>query len=179
MVLYAAAQNSEYEPYLRDRHRPCTTGAPAATKSAEDMIVGFIDDGNSEKSDMGFAVFQSEDRRYKLLDYHVYTDAAVIEIRSPTDSKAYNGIYLAEDPAVCNASGKADVGAAYDVILSNNERLSAITRVVDGKQEVTNTVDGNPSMTVFRRSNADDEQEISYQFEISGLFLKLVGPYPK
>jgi hypothetical protein len=80
---------------------------------------------------MGFAVFKSEDRRYRLLDYHVYADAAVIKITAPTDSRAYNGIYLAGAPAVCNASGKAD-GASYAVILSNNERLSGITRVVAG-----------------------------------------------
>lgn len=151
------------------------------------MIVGFIVDGSSEKSDMGFAVFQSEDRRYKLLDYHVYADAAVIKITAPTDSKAYNGIYLAADPAICNTSGKADGGAAYDVILSNNERLSSITRVVDGKQEATSTIDNNPSMTVFRRSDAADRQEISYQFaydelsnnEISGLFSYSVSDIEK
>jgi hypothetical protein len=151
------------------------------------MIVGFLADGNGEKSDIGFAVFEFENRRYKLLDYHVYADAAVIKVHAPTDSKAYNGICFAADPAVCNASGESDGGAAYDVILSNNERLSSITRVVDGKQEATSKIDNNPSMTLFLRSNVVDGQDISYQFaydelsnnEISGLFSYSVSDIEK
>jgi len=144
------------------------------------MIVGFLADGSGEASDMGFAVFQSEDRRYKLLDYHVYANAAVIEVPEPTDSSVYIGIHLAEDPAVCG-----DSGAVYDVILSSNNRLTSVTKVADGVEVNTKTVDANPSMTVFLRT--DDEQEISYEFtydelsnhEISGLFTYSVSDIEK
>ncbi|KPU43543.1 hypothetical protein OXPF_29840 [Oxobacter pfennigii] len=127
------------------------------------MISGFITDGSTEKSDMGFAVFQFKDRRYKLKDYHLYINAAISKVPQ-IDSTIHDRIYIADTPAICNASGEATGGISFDVILSNNERLTSITRVVDGNQEITNTVGTNPSMTVFRRSTKDPERKIHYQF---------------
>ena len=128
------------------------------------MLVGFFVDGSSAKSDMGFATFRMKDGRYQLIDYHVYNDAAVITMPSVTDSTIYNGIHLAEDLAVCYQYGKPSEDVKYEIILSNNEKLSSITRLVGGKKEYTNMVEYNPSMSVFQRSKTDDQHEISYEF---------------
>ena len=83
-----------------------------------------------EKTDMGFAVFyqNKEESGYRLLQCHVYEDAALVE----------NGIYLCPDPAVLDLEGEMKPDMTYDVILLNNDKIEKATRVweyADGKTE--------------------------------------------
>lgn len=128
------------------------------------VIVGFLSDGDTAKSDMGFATFRFKDGRYLLIDCNIYSDAAIIDMPSIVDSTIHNGVHPAEDLAVCYQYGKPSEDVAYEIILSSNPTLSSITRNVNGVQESIESVTGNPSMTAFRRSNMDAEHEITYQF---------------
>ena len=104
------------------------------------MIVAFKSDDSpyqdgvqlpsAEKTDMGFAVFyqNKEESGYRLLQCHVYEDAALVE----------NGIYHCPDPAVLDLEGEMKPGMTYDVILLNNDKIEKATRVweyADGKTE--------------------------------------------
>ena len=128
------------------------------------LIVGFRADGASAKSDMGYATFQWVDNRLKLLDCHVYADAAVRGTR----------IYCA-DPAVLSADGELTDAVTYDVILSNNPDLAKAVRVVtyaDGsKEEITAEAFGAPALITFRWAdensfiqNFDSETTVSQYF---------------
>ena len=104
------------------------------------IIVGFESDETEyndgtlipspEKTDMGFAVFYHDKNEsgYRLLQCHVYEDAALAE----------NGIYLCPDPAVLDLEGEMKPVMTYDVILLNNEKIEKATRIweyTDGKTE--------------------------------------------
>ena len=106
----------------------------------EFLIVGFkacnspYADGiqlpSPEITDMGFAVFyqNKEESGYRLLQCHVYENAALAE----------NGIYLCPDPAVLDLGGEMKPKTTYDVILLNNDTIKKVTRIweyADGKTE--------------------------------------------
>ncbi len=123
------------------------------------MIVGFLLDGSAEKSDMGFATFRFKNGRYRLADCYVYEDAAIVDdTSSTTDLVVRDGIHLAENLAVCYQYGKPSKDPSYEIILSNNPKLSSITRIVDGALESKETVTGNPSMTVFPLVDIDSRR---------------------
>ena len=95
------------------------------------IIIGFESDDSPyndgwqvpspEKTDMGFAVFyhNKDESGYRLLQCHVYEDAALAE----------NGIYLCPDQAVLNLSGELIPKQTYDVILVNNDAVARAERV--------------------------------------------------
>lgn len=97
------------------------------------IIVGFeadeteYNDGtlipSPEKTDIGFAVFYHDKNEsgYRLLQCHVYEDAALAE----------NGIFLCPDQAVINLSGELVPKQTYDVILINNKEIARAERVWD------------------------------------------------
>lgn len=123
------------------------------------IIVGFLADGSTRKSDMGFATFRFKDGRYRLADCYVYADKAIVNDATPINgSTIQDGIHLAENLAVCYQYGKPSKDPAYEIILSNNPQLTSITRIVDGVQESKETVTGNPSMTVFPLVDLDLRQ---------------------
>ncbi len=107
------------------------------------LIVGFTADGASEGSDMGYAVFRWVGNCLKMLDCHVYTDAAI----------EGNRIYYAE-PAVLSENSALTDAVTYDVILCNNPELARVVRVVkyaDGSQkELSAEVFTNPAIVTFR-----------------------------
>jgi beta-lactamase regulating signal transducer with metallopeptidase domain len=130
------------------------------------MIVGFMAGESeilSEMTDMGFAVFQSTGVGYKLLNYHVYTNAALSE----------NGIYFCEHPAVADVNGISTAANTYDVILSYNKDLATITRIIrsEGKEDkkLTLSVDSLHSMTMFRwKDEVGSETVEQYFYDKSG-----------
>ncbi len=82
--------------------------------------IGFAGYHHYYMSDMGYAVFKvSADDRYKLLDYHIYENAAVEN----------DGIYYCEHPAIMNEDGELRAKETFDVILSCNNQLAEIQRV--------------------------------------------------
>lgn len=107
------------------------------------LIVGFTADGASEDSDMGYAVFRWVDNCLKMLDCHVYANAAI----------EGNRIYHAE-PAVLSEDGALTDAVTYDVILNNNPNLARVVRVVtyaDGSQkELSAEVFRAPALVMFR-----------------------------
>ena len=107
------------------------------------LIVGFTADGASEDSDMGYAVFRWVGNCLKMLDCHVYANAAI----------EGNRIYHAE-PAVLSEDGALTDAVTYDVILNNNPNLACVVRVVtyaDGSQkELSAEVFRTPALVTFR-----------------------------
>ena len=84
-----------------------------------------------EKTDMGFAVFyhNNDASGYRLLQCHVYEDAALAE----------NGIYLCPDPAVLDLEGEMKPDMTYDVILLNNDKIEKATRIWEYADGTTET----------------------------------------
>lgn len=107
------------------------------------LIVGFTADGSSEQSDMGYATFRWVGNCLKMLDCHVYPDAALSE----------NGIYFA-DWAMLTEKGSANYEVTYDVILCNNPNLDRVERVItydDGTQKnLSAEVFSVPAIVTFR-----------------------------
>ena len=129
------------------------------------LIVGFLADGSGEQSDMGYATFRWVGNCLKMLDCHVYPDAAITG----------TGIYRAEHPAVLSDDGTLTDAVTYDVILSNNDNLDSVVRVVtyaDGSQkELRAQAFGAPELITFRWAdensfiqNFDSETRVSQYF---------------
>ena len=129
------------------------------------LIVGFLADGSGEQSDMGYATFRWVGNCLKMLDCHVYPDAAITG----------TGIYWAEHPAVLSDDGTLTDAVTYDVILSNNDNLDSVVRVVtyaDGSQkELRTQAFGAPELITFRWAdensfiqNFDSETRVSQYF---------------
>lgn len=122
------------------------------------IIVGFLSDGSGLESDMGFGVLQFRNNRYKLLDYHVYPDAAI------------NGdkIYVAEHAAIADVNGVISEKTAYDVILSCNEELESVTRTMNGRPKTFETVGSSPSMNLLPwiEKGSGSEEEVQYNFQV-------------
>lgn len=129
------------------------------------LIVGFLADGSGEQSDMGYATFRWVGNCLKMLDCHVYPDAAITG----------TGIYRAEHPAVLSDDGTLTDAVSYDVILSNNDNLDSVVRVVtyaDGSQkELRAQAFGAPELITFRWAdensfiqNFDSETRVSQYF---------------
>lgn len=129
------------------------------------LIVGFLADGSGEQSDMGYATFRWVGNCLKMLDCHVYPDAAITG----------TGIYRAEHPAVLSDDGTLTDAVSYDVILSNNDNLDSVVRVVtyaDGSQkELRTQAFGAPELITFRWAdensfiqNFDSETRVSQYF---------------
>ena len=113
------------------------------------MVVGFMSDYNDQAeydyNDMGFAVFQSKNNGYRLLDYHVYEDAAIRN----------EGILFCDHPAVLSLDRVLDNDVTFDVILCCNNRLDKIQREYYkddelAKQIASTDLGGGKSMTLFR-----------------------------
>ena len=107
------------------------------------LIVGFTADGASEDSDMGYAVFHWVGNCLKMLDCHVYANAAI----------EGNRIYYA-GPAVLSEDGALTDAVTYDVILCNNPDLHRVERVItyaDGSQKTLSAeVFSTPALVTFR-----------------------------
>lgn len=137
------------------------------------MIVGFAADDLVQKQqdmrDMGFAVFQSNNGTgYKLLDYHIYKDAALIE----------NGIYFASGPAVCDLNGVITDDTAFDVILSTRDsKLASIVRVLDDGTELKRSVTENTfNMTLFHWADQADSKSVKqYYYDADGNIIEDTG----
>ena len=123
-------------------------------------LVGFMADGDRQETmrDMGFAVFQvSDEHGYRLLDWHVYENAALQE----------SGFYYCNHPAVFGEKGTNK--NSFDVILSCNENLAQIHRIYyrDGElidQEVQKVYTKH-AMTLFSwelGKDADTVKQIYY-----------------
>ncbi len=113
------------------------------------MVVGFMSDYNDQAeygyNDMGFAVFQSQNNGYRLLDYHVYENAA----------NQNEGIVFCDHPAVMSLDGSMDHNVTFDVIISCNTKLDKIQREYYkddklSKQIASTHLSGGKSMTLFR-----------------------------
>lgn len=112
------------------------------------MVVGFMADPDEEAehgyNDMGFAVFQANESGYRLLNYHVYDNAA----------NENNGILFCGDPAVLSLDDELANDVTFDVILSCNENLDKIQREYHKEdalvKEVAATYLSGQSMTLFR-----------------------------
>lgn len=112
------------------------------------MVVGFMADPGEEAaygySDMGYAVFQANGTGYRLLNYHVYDNAA----------NENNGILFCSDPAILSLDDELTNAVTYDVILSCNENLDKIQREYYKDDElVLETADtaigGHKNMSLF------------------------------
>lgn len=113
------------------------------------IVVGFMSDYNDQAehdyNDMGFAVFQSQNNGYRLLDYHVYENAA----------NQNEGIVFCDHPAVMSLDGSMDHNVTFDVIISCNTKLDKIQREYYkddelAKQIASTHLGGGKSMTLFR-----------------------------
>ena len=113
------------------------------------IVVGFMSDYNDQAehdyNDMGFAVFQSQNNGYRLLDYHVYENAA----------NQNEGILFCDHPAVMSLDGSMDHNVTFDVIISCNTKLDKIQREYYkddklSKQIASTHLGGGKSMTLFR-----------------------------
>jgi len=80
--------------------------------------------------DWGYAIFKEYDGAFKLLDWHVYENAALAE----------NGIYVCPDPAVLSDDGSITDKNTYDVVLNQNKDLASIIHIIrmDGEVYETN-----------------------------------------
>jgi len=138
------------------------------------LIAGFIADGSSEKSNMGFATFRFKGGRYRLIDCRVYGNTAITTQPSGNPT-IQNGVHLAENFAVYYNYGKPSEDVAYEIVLSNNPTLSSITRIVNGTRQSTEPVTDNPSMTVFRRAKTDAQYEVAYELTFDGTEKVILG----
>ena len=87
-----------------------------------------------EYRDWGYAIFKEYGGAFKLLDWHLYENAAL----------AQNQIYVCPDPAVLSDDGTMTDENTYDVILNCNMQLDRIVRTV--------TVDGAVHHTVEKQN---------------------------
>ncbi len=124
--------------------------------------------GPSELPDMGFAVYQTTGEGYRLIDCHVYKDAAL----------APNGIYFCEHPAVADVKGQSTSQNTYDVILINNENVATIERHyhAEGKedwiQKDTNTIN-TCFMSLWSWSKSEGYTSVSqYIYDKAGNLLE-------
>ena len=139
------------------------------------LIVGFVADElvtkQQDMRDMGFAVFQTnpDENGYKLLDYHIYENAALAE----------NGIYMAEHPAVCDLNGTIRDESTYDVIFSTrNSNLASIVRVLDDGTELKkgDVTEGIWNMTLFHWADQADSKTIrQYYYDADGNVIDETG----
>ncbi|MBO5036333.1 MAG: hypothetical protein J6D42_04565 [Clostridia bacterium] len=115
-------------------------------------IVGFrAGHGSIETmTDLGFAVFSyAENIGYKLIDWHLYLDAAI------------NGekIYTCEHPAVFSINGVKNYMNSFDVVLSAAPELHKISRVYSYEDKGDVTIEDETSATVnmalFKRNYRD------------------------
>ena len=92
---------------------------------------------------MGYAVFRWVGNCLKMLDCHVYANAAI----------EGNRIYYA-GPAVLSEDGALNDAVTYDVILCNNPDLHRVERVItyaDGSQKTLSAeVFSTPALVTFR-----------------------------
>lgn len=112
----------------------------------------------SEMADMGFAVFQTTGEGYRLIDWHVYPNAALYE----------NGIYFCEHPAVADVNGIMTDKNTFDVILICNEKVGTIERVhhADKKEDkiLKETITGTHAMSLWAWSESKGYRSISQYF---------------
>ena len=90
-------------------------------------------------TDLGFAVFSyAENIGYKLIDWHLYLDAAI------------NGekIYTCEHSAVFSINGVKNYMNSFDVVLSAAPELHKISRVYSYEDKGNITVEDETSATV-------------------------------
>ena len=109
-------------------------------------IVGFKagnSTNHSEMTDLGFAVFQTTGEGYRLIDCHVYENAALVE----------NGIYLCEHPAVADVNGEMRNDNTFDVVFILNEAVDKVERIyrAEGKKDFvqTETYINAPAMSLL------------------------------
>lgn len=112
------------------------------------MVVGFMADPDEEAAhgynDMGYAVFQANETGYRLLNYHVYDNAA----------NENNGILFCSDPAILSLDDELTNAVTYDVILSCNENLDKIQREYYKDDELVlqtadTSIGGSKNMSLF------------------------------
>ncbi|MBP3587430.1 MAG: hypothetical protein J6J51_00215, partial [Clostridia bacterium] len=84
-----------------------------------------------EYKDWGYAVYKEYDGAFKLLDWHLYENAAFVQ----------NDIYVCPDPAVLSDDGTMTDENTYDVILNCNMQLDRVVRTVTVDGEVHHTVE--------------------------------------
>lgn len=140
-------------------------------------ITGFLADPNPNAdygyNDMGFAVFQSSGTGYRLLSYHVYDDAALIE----------NGIYFCPHPAVLSLDGTATDSNSFDVIFSVNPALAKIQREYYQDETLVHAVTaqlfGAPAMSVFSWDECPEANRTSqYYLDTDGNVIADTGVFP-
>ena len=140
-------------------------------------ITGFLADPNPNAdygyNDMGFAVFQSSGTGYRLLSYHVYDDAALIE----------NRIYFCPHPAVLSLDGTATDSNSFDVILSVNPALAKIQREYYQDETLVHAVTaqlfGAPAMSVFSWDECPEANRTSqYYLDTDGNVIADTGVFP-
>lgn len=122
------------------------------------VIAGFLSGEGGEMTDMGFAVFQLREGRCLLADCYVYLDAAVVRAEEAIDSRIYDGILLAADPAVCTLDVHSSKEEKYEVLLINHPQISAVTRTVDGIAGETAPLTACPAMLVFPWEDIDTRE---------------------
>lgn len=140
-------------------------------------IVGFQSGKGStisEMTDMGFAVFQTTGEGYRLIDWHVYPDAALCE----------HGIYFCEHPAVADVNGRMTDKNTFDVILICGEEVGTIERVyhVDKKEDKTRKeiITGTHDMSLWAWSESKGYAGISqYFYDKEGNLLSADSVAPK
>ena len=127
-----------------------------------------------EMTDMGYAVFQTNGTGYRLIDFHVYENAALAE----------NGIYFCSDPAVADVHGQMRDDNTYDVILICSENVGKIEQVyrAEGKEDwiQSDEVLGSCYMSLWPWSFAKGYDRISrYCYDKEGNFLPASGMIPE
>ena len=122
------------------------------------VIAGFLSGESGEMTDMGFAVFQFREGRYLLMDCYVYPNAAIVRAGEAIDSRVYDGILLAADPAVCTLEANSSKEEKYEVLLINHPQISAVTRTVDEIAGETAQLAACPAMLVFPWEDIDTRE---------------------
>ena len=93
-----------------------------------------------------------------LADCYVYPDAAIVHAGEAIDSRIYDGILLAADPAVCTLDAHSSKEEKYEVLLINHPQISAVTRTVDGIAGETAPLTACPAMLVFPWEDIDTRE---------------------
>ena len=117
------------------------------------LVVGFV--SGEGFADMGFAVFRSDGGEgYRLMEHHVYPGAAD------------GGITFASPPAVLDEDGRITDQTAYDVILSCNDQLDTIVRVLDDGSQLRKSADraGKRSMTLLHWADTAGSQTVEIHY---------------
>ena len=124
-------------------------------------IVGFKagnSTNHSEMTDLGFAVFQTTGEGYRLIDCHVYKNAALVE----------NGIYLCEHPAVADINGETRNNTTFDVVFLLNEEVDKVERVyrAEGKKDwvQADTYINAPAMSLWSWAKSEGYTTVSQYF---------------